>query len=487
MTDKFPRPGGGDGDGPAETPTERLLREAMNARASMVNAHDLRPAAPPKGRIRRLRPVYLTTAPILALAASLAIGVLAIHGDPVAKQDVPPPPAASITTSPSPTATPTPTDTPSPTPTPTPTDTGTPTGDAETDVPLADATPSSAPPATGSASSYTLRGVKFKVPAGWKAVPVSPDRVCVLSPGAPTDPQQNWEPARCEPYGVLVVAYNSPDDVGSGAWPTTADLASDGGWGHQPNCPIWGRPYFPANGYSSVGAPVRTKPTVAGKTIDKTQWNVGCNAGDTFTAQLWGMSSDLVFVVANGLKGDYQAGLATIVNSLDVSGHKVPSPTSTPTAATGKDIAVNIDADGLGAGQQVSTNGTPVTFTVTYRNTGQKTYEQIQPLVYTKEYSGTPPSPVLLMNAGKLERQDAGSWSQIPLSVGGGMDYAMVNKAAYFRLAPGESRKVTYRISLDPADGPGEMPLVAQAALPYPSTAPLTVLGEVSQVVRVVK
>jgi hypothetical protein len=31
------------------------------------------------------------------------------------------------------------------------------------------------------------------------------------------------------------------------------------------------------------------------------------------------------------------------------------------------------------------------------------------------------------------------------------------------------------------------MPLVAQAALPYPSTASLTVLGEVSQVVRVVK
>ncbi|MFE7592759.1 hypothetical protein ACFU6K_25455 [Kitasatospora sp. NPDC057512] len=482
MTDKLPRRSGGDGDGPAETPTERLLREAMTARASLVTAASLRPAAPPKNRIRRLRPVYAVTVP-LGLAAAMALGVLTFHGEPVAQDEVPPP-AATLTTSPSPTPEPTG----DPSPTAAPTDPGTPAGTAETEVPLADGTPTSATSApgtaSGAASSSSLRGVKFKVPAGWKAVPVSADRVCVLSPGAPTEPQQGWAPARCEPYGVLVVAYNSPDELAGGAWPTTDDLVADSGWGHQPNCPIWGRPYFPDNGYSSVGAPVRTKSTVAGKTIDKTQWNVTCKPGDAFTAQLWGMGLDQVFVVANGLKSDYQPGLTAIVNSLDVSGHK--SPSLTPSDKGAKDIAITVDG-GIGAGQKVSTNGTPVTFSVTYRNTGQKTYDKLQPLVYTKEYDGTPPSEMVTMNKGRLERQDGGAWREIPLAIGGGMDYAMVGQQAQFSLAPGESRTVTYRMSLDKLDGPGTMPVSLQATLPYDGSAPLTSLKEVIVPVTVVK
>ena len=84
MTDKLPRPGGGDDDGPAGTPTERLLREAMNARTSLITAHDLRPAAPPRTRVRRLRPVYAVTVPLLGLAAAafLASGVAQrVNGD----------------------------------------------------------------------------------------------------------------------------------------------------------------------------------------------------------------------------------------------------------------------------------------------------------------------------------------------------------------------------------------------------------------------
>ncbi|MFF2747978.1 hypothetical protein ACFVVA_20835 [Kitasatospora sp. NPDC058048] len=482
MTDKLPRRIGGDGDGPAETPTERLLREAMTARASMVTAADLRPAAPPKNRIRRLRPVYAVTVP-LGLAAAMALGVLTFHGEPVAQDQVPPP-AATLTAVPSPTPDPTG----EPSPTATPTDQGTPTNEAEPEVPAAGGFSSSAPPAsntpTGTASSYTFRGVRFKVPAGWKTVPVSTSQVCVLSPGAPTDPQQGWDSAKCEPYGVLVVVYNSPDEIGGGAWPTTDDLVADSGWGHQPNCPIWGRPYFPENGYSSVGAPVRTKPTVAGKTIDKTQWNVTCKPGDTFTAQLWGMGLDQVFVVANGLKSDYQSGLTAIVNSLDVSGHK--SPSLTPSDKGAKDIAITVDG-GIGAGQKMSTNGTPVTFTVTYRNTGLKTYDKLQPLVYTKEYAGTPPSEIVVINRGKLERQDAGVWKEIPLGIGGGMDYAMVGQQAQFSLAPGESRTVTYRMSLDKLDGPGTMPVSVQAMLPYDGSAPLASLKEVIVPVTVVK
>ncbi|MFJ7911523.1 hypothetical protein [Kitasatospora sp. NPDC096204] len=481
MTEKLPRRTGGDGDGPAETPTERLLREALTARASMVTATGLRPAAPPKSRIRRLRPVYAVTLP-LGLAAAMAVGVLTFHGEPVA-QDQAPPPAATLTSVPSPT--PEPTEAPSPTPTPT--DPGTPTGDAETGVPLADGASSPSASITGSPTggggSYSLRGVKFKVPAGWKAVPVAADRVCVLSPGAPTEPQQDWAAAKCEPYGVLVVAYNSADELDlGGPWPTMNDLAAPDGWGHQPNCPIWGRPYFPDSGYSSMGAPVRTKSTVGGKTIDKTQWNVTCNPGDSFTAQLWGMGSDQVFVVANGLKSDYQAGLTSIVNSLDVSGHKPP----TGAAQSGKDIAITVDG-GIGAGQKVSNDGTPVTFSVTYRNTGQKSFAKVQPLVYTKEYAGTPPSEMVLMNQGKLERQDGGGWTALPLSMGGGMDYAMAAESAAFSLAPGESKKVTYRMTLDPVDGPGTMPVAVQVTLPYSGTAGLNVLNELTVPVTVVK
>ncbi|MFH9349207.1 hypothetical protein [Kitasatospora sp. NPDC017646] len=481
MTDKPHRPGGGDDDGSAGTPMERLLREAMNARTSLITAHDLRPAAPPRSRVRRLRPVYAVTVPLLGLAAAAAIGVVALHGSPVAKQDVPPPPAASLTTSPSPTPTP------SATATDTPTTAATPTGDAETDVPLADDdTPSSPPTATSPASSYTFRGVKFRVPAGWKAVPVSADRVCVLSPGAPTDSQQNWSQTQCEPYGVLVVAYDSPDELEGGAWPTTDDLASGSGWGHQPNCPIWGRPYVPAGAYSAVGAPVRTRPAVAGKTADKTQWQVTCKPGDTFTAQLWGIGPDQVYVVANGLKADYQAGLQSIVDSLDVRGHKAPVASPPPARASADDIAVTI-SDGLGPGQQVSNKGVPVTFTVTYRNTGQNSYAQIQPLVYTDQYAGTPAGGAVDMNVGKLERQDGDHWTQLPtISPGGGMDYAMVDKAAWFPLAPGASRKVTYRLTLDPADGPGTMPVIARATLPYVGS-PLVVLGAQTVPVTVVK
>ncbi|MET8542388.1 hypothetical protein ABZW03_17305 [Kitasatospora sp. NPDC004799] len=481
MTDKLPRRTGGDGDGPAETPTERLLREAMTARASLVTATGLRPPAPPKNRIRRLRPVYAVTVP-LGLAAAMALGVLTFHGEPVAQHEVPPP-AATLTAAPSPTPEPTG----EPSPTAAPTDPGTPTGEAETGAPLAEGTPSAssstANQPTGAASSSALRGVRFKVPAGWKAVPVAADRVCVLSPGAPTEPQQGWAAAKCEPYGVLVVVYNTPDETDlGGAWPTMNDLNASDGWGHQPNCPVWGRPYVPDSGYNAIGAPVRTKPTVAGKQVDKTQWNVTCKPGDTFTAQIWGLGSDQVFVVANGLKSDYQAGLTSIVGSLDVSGHKPPSST----VPSGKDIAVTVDG-GIGAGQKVSTDGTPVTFTVTYRNTGQKAFDKVQPLVYTKEYAGTPPSEVLLMNRGKLERQDRGTWREIPLSMGGGMDYARVDEEAWFALAPGESKKVTYRMSLDPVDGPGTMPVAVQATMPYTGAAPLTVLAEATVPVAVVK
>ncbi|WP_316522490.1 hypothetical protein [Kitasatospora brasiliensis] len=468
MTDKFSRRIGGDGDGPAETPTERLLREAMNARASMVTAASLRPAAPPKNRIRRLRPVYAITVP-LGLAAAMAVSVLTFHGDPVAHDEVPPP-AATVSVLPSPTPEPTG----EPSPTAAPADTPAPTG-APTDVVLPDggetSTPKNTTPPLPPASSYNLRGVKFKVPAGWKAVPISADRVCVLSPGAPTDLQEGWTQRDCEPYGVLVVAYNTTEETEGGAWPSMADLTSDSGWGHQPNCPVWGHPYLPANGYSSVSAPARTRDIVAGKTIDKTTWQVTCQPGDSFTAQLWGLNTDQVFIVANGLKSDYQPALVSILDTLDVSGHQPPGGA----AATGSSVAVSMD--GLVTGREVPNDGTATTFSVTFKNTGKSGFAQVTPHVVAESYGGSQPTV-----HGTLERQDGGAWTTVnlnrPLAGSPATDGS-------FALAAGQSVTLKYRMTLTKEDGAGVMPVTAEA-LVIPDAGVLSTVGSKTVPVRVV-
>ena len=95
---------GGDG-GPGESPTERLLREALAARADLISVQDLRPGEPPSRRVRRLRPVYIAAVPLFGLAAATAFALLGFHGDPVAKRDDGPP-AASMSASPSPSVSP---------------------------------------------------------------------------------------------------------------------------------------------------------------------------------------------------------------------------------------------------------------------------------------------------------------------------------------------------------------------------------------------
>lgn len=474
MTDKFPRRIGGDGDGPAETPTERLLREALDARTSLITAHDLRPAAPPSRRLRRLRPVYTVTAPLLALAAAMAVGVITLHGNPVADHEHPPP-AATVPASPSPTPTATPTGTPSPSATPT--GTATPTDTATTDGPdtaaaLADETPTPTHTSSTPAKWYTFRGVRFKVPAGWTVAPpkASDNRVCVLSPGAPADPQQGWSPQTCEPYGVSIVVYDTPDEVSGGAWPTMADLDSPSGWGHQPNCPIWGRPYFPANGYASVGAPVKSRDIVAGKAINKTTWQVACTPTDTFTAQLWGLSPDQVFIVANGLKPEYQPALVSILDTLDVSGHQPPA--SGPSDSG--DVAITMA--GLATGQEVPNDGTPVTFSVTFRNTSRTAYTAVVPQVYAEPYAGSQPSV-----HGTLERQDGSAWTPVDLNTRG---VAKPGAGGSVPLAPGQSATVNYRLKLTTEDGAGVMPVTAQA-LVVPDQGPASSIGSSSVPVRV--
>ncbi|MFF2042973.1 hypothetical protein ACFVVX_21355 [Kitasatospora sp. NPDC058170] len=491
MTDKLPRRDGGDGAGSGESPMEQLLREAMSARASTITAHDLRPAEPPSRRVRRLRPVYLAAVPMFALAAALAFGLLNFRADTVADQDRSPNPAATLSATPSPTTEPTPGPSPSPTteptpgPTPSPTATGTATG--EPGAVVAPTSSGSTSPTAAStitpgspAIPYTFRGVKFQIPAGWRLAPDDAsgrDSICLLAPGSP----QTAKFGDCAPYGAQLTAYNTAEEVEHGNWPSIGALDSESGWGTQPYCPIWGSPHtIGANDVvKTVGTPVRTRDIVAGRAVRKTQWQASCNAKESFTAQLWGLPNDQVFLAAVGLKPDLQPGLVSILNTMDLSGRQAP-------ALKPNQNDVGITVEGLATGQQIANNGPAVSFSVTFKNTSQSTYASVQPLVFTEEYAGTPASMVP-MNEGKLERLDGTVWKPLPIAPGGGMDYATLGKDAVFPLAPGQSRTVKYRMTLEGANGAGVMPVTVRATLPYDATKPLVVIGERSIPVRVTK
>ncbi|MFE6744636.1 hypothetical protein ACFVGM_02150 [Kitasatospora purpeofusca] len=85
-----------------ESPMERLLREALAARATRITAQDLRPADPPKGPRNRRRPAYLVGLPLMGLAAAMIVGVLTVPGDILADKgdDAP---AATMSDGPAPT------------------------------------------------------------------------------------------------------------------------------------------------------------------------------------------------------------------------------------------------------------------------------------------------------------------------------------------------------------------------------------------------
>ena len=464
---------GGDG-GPGESPTERLLREALAARADLISVQDLRPGEPPSRRVRRLRPVYIAAVPLFGLAAATAFALLGFRGDNVAGQDEVPP-AATLSADPSPTASAGPTS----------------GASLSASVRSADASPPAAPGGPASATAipigggslsvpYTFRGVKFKVPAGWTVPAQDPSLVglCVLSPGAPAGAGAGA--GDCAPYGVLLTAYNTPDEVGHAVWPSMADLGSDSGWSHQPYCAAWGNPHAitAADSYKLVGQPARSRDIVAGEAIRKTQWQVSCNAKESFTAQLWGLQNDQVLISAVGLKADYQAGLVSILDTIDLTGRQAPllKPHQ-------RDIEATVD--GPAPGQSVPNDGTVVPLSVTYRNTSQTSYAAVQPLLFAESYAGSPDNPTATV-AGTAERQDGTAWKEVGLGVGGDMGYAVADKDALFPLAPGQSRTVKYRVKLTSLDRAGVLPLTVQAVLPYYGTGELTVLGEKSTPVRVV-
>ncbi|MEU9146353.1 hypothetical protein [Streptomyces sp. NPDC048349] len=145
-----------------ERPVEGRLRAALEARAAAVTVRELRPADPPRPRVRgfsvlRLRGLRLPLAGLAAAAAAvLGYVVLAPDSAPVR----PAPPAA-----PPEIGTPTPSPTPSPTPTPTPSDTPRP---GSVPGPDPSASPSAAPTRTGA----PLAPSKSATPSA--TVPTSP-------------------------------------------------------------------------------------------------------------------------------------------------------------------------------------------------------------------------------------------------------------------------------------------------------------------------
>ncbi|MER5637796.1 hypothetical protein ABT095_12650 [Kitasatospora sp. NPDC002227] len=246
-----------------EAPTERLLREALAARAGLITAHDLRPADPPSRRPRRLGPVKTAVVTVLALAAALVIGLLTVKPYTVA-----------------------------------------------------------VPPATS--TLYSFRGISLKLPPGWTAAPgQQSDEVCLLAP------HQTDRKGRCSPYGVRLITHRSPAEQQKELWPSKEALAGDdNGWADERDCPVWGAPdggwVYDYSDFHLVGSPVRRTGKVGGKEEADTTWQVSCNAKASYTARMWGLDNYRVFLLASGLKEDYQQDVQSILSSMDFTGFDVP-------------------------------------------------------------------------------------------------------------------------------------------------------------------
>ncbi|MFD0571229.1 hypothetical protein ACFQ0T_21060 [Kitasatospora gansuensis] len=287
------------------TPTEQLLREALAARANAISPHDLRPAQPPSGRLRRLRPVRLVLGiAMFGLAASVA-GYLTFNGTPTAIHQDPAPAPPSVSASPTPTESPTPSPSPS-----------------------TSAEPSGSPSASSKAAPTptTFRNVTFGLPAGWTMERPDPayGQVCLFAPDAPASARA--KAGICDPYGVLISVWNTATEVENAIWPYESSLDVDGGWGTQPYCPVWDGPHGIGSGddLRLVGKPERSVAAVGGHYAQTTKWLVQCNARERFTTQIWSFHKEQVLVSTSGLRDDYRDDLLSIVNSLDLSKHADP-------------------------------------------------------------------------------------------------------------------------------------------------------------------
>ncbi|MFE9422605.1 hypothetical protein ACFYNO_06545 [Kitasatospora sp. NPDC006697] len=455
MTEDKDRPGQ---DGADEgTPMERLLREALAARAAQVGPHDLRPAEPPGRKLRRLHPVYSVVLP-LGLAASLAVGYLGFNSHSLADHS-PAAPAASVSASHSAEATSVASATPSPSASLTAQD-----GSAPAMTSQSASAPAGSPTTGGSAatssSSPTLsgapvapvglgpvqsyRGMTFRLPTGWSMATESPTLgfACL---NAPAVHRTTDTLGRCGVNSLLLVIFNTVDDAAEGEDPTMDQLDSKGGWAHQPYC------YDPSNphgtGTQTLLSYSETKTTLPTGQADLATWNVSCDNGGKFTARMWGFRKSQVMAVVQGIDPKYEAGLQAVLGSLDISAvpqslPKVSMSTSLPAAP-------------------VPDDGSKVQFSVTYTNTSStRVAEMVAQISLTPAPSGS-----------TLEQQkDDGTWLSMPPDTTGAD--AVLSNLPVFALAPGASRTVNFRVSFAPSAGfaQQQVSLYEQARLKFDDT-----------------
>lgn len=341
-----------EGGGPGDSPVERLLREALAARADQVGVHDLRPAAPPSRRIRRLKPVYAALLP-LGLAAAVTIGFVGFRSSTVADR-AKPAPAGSITASRSAAPTPSPSGSPAPSPSTSTSPSASTSPDAAGGSPSAPVSDRSAAttttsPGDGPAAPVSLgpvrsyRGVNFRLPSGWSVSVMSPaeDTVCLTTP----DPNATAGLGACGPDGIALTVYTTSEEVDQALYPRVGDLDSDHGWGHQPYC------YDPGNPHSSDATTAsyeKTAVTLPAGQADLATWNVDCTGGGQYTVRMWGFRQQQVLVAVRGLDPKYESGLQAVLGSLDLSGHLPPMPDP-----------VSITTSGLGQGARRCRTTTP--------------------------------------------------------------------------------------------------------------------------------
>ena len=150
------------------------------------------------------------------------------------------------------------------------------------------------------------------------------------------------------------------------------------------------------------------------------------------------------------------------------------SPAKTPAKAPAKSPAkapvvvkpgggIDVRFDGLTAGRRIEAGGGTVSFSVTWTNTGTEKYDTVVPVVASRFYDGAQCGYIAPMAHGTLERKDGDVWTSLHLSQGTGMDYALSGEAVAFPLASGAGRTIEYRMRLDADNGPGVLPIEADA------------------------
>ncbi|MCC9309407.1 hypothetical protein LN042_20365 [Kitasatospora sp. RB6PN24] len=440
-----------DGDGAGGGPLEQLVREALAARAQQIGVHDLRPAAPPNRRPRRLKPVYAAVLP-LGLAAAVTIGFVGFRSSTVADR-AKPVPAASITESSSAKATPSSSPSPSPSGSTSPSSStstsaspdaagGPPSGTASgsssaTATSSAGDAPAQVPVSLGAVQSY--RGVKFQPPSGWTvhAGSAGGNSVCLAAP----DPRAAAGLGGCGPDGIALTVYTTTDEAGQAYYPRIDSVGSSQGWDQQSYC------YDPQNPHDdsvTVESHDTSSVSLPAGSAEQATWKLDCSSGAKFTAQMWGFRQAQVLVAARGLDQKYQGTLQAFLNSLDLGGHQAPVSSS----------AVAFTVSGLG--QPVPLDGTKVPFSVTFTNGGSVALPQVSPQVG------------LVQNTGSLEEQlDDGSWISLPAPT----DFAgfTPNPAVpVFPLAAGAGKTVNYRVALGQSTNGSQPSLVERAWLVFP-------------------